>query len=124
MAEFDHNGSGIVSECRNCYWIGSQVDGTKDVVGSIVALLGVRSDFVLTGCVRERAFSLACVILFDITKTDSACRQRAELSRSTSCSELLERIRSEALICAGPGRRLNADVQRGKAKWKFGSKCT
>jgi cytochrome c2 len=50
MAEFDHKGSDIISECRHCHSIGSLVDGLKDVVGPIVALTDVRSNFVL---VRE-----------------------------------------------------------------------
>jgi hypothetical protein len=55
MAEFDHKGSDIISECRNCCSIDSTVDGIKDVVGPIVALLNVPSEFVLKEFVREHA---------------------------------------------------------------------
>jgi hypothetical protein len=46
MVEFDHKGA-IISYSRNCYSIGSPIDGIKDVVGPIVALLKVHSDFLL-----------------------------------------------------------------------------
>jgi hypothetical protein len=56
MAEFDHKGSDIISECRNCCSIGSPIDGIIDVVGPIVALLDVRSDFVPGEFFRECFF--------------------------------------------------------------------
>jgi molybdopterin-guanine dinucleotide biosynthesis protein A len=58
--------------CRNCCSIGSLVNGIKDVVGPIVALLDVRSDFVLREVVRERAFFAPCDVPCAITKIDAA----------------------------------------------------
>jgi hypothetical protein len=44
------------------------------VVGPIVALLDVRSEFVLREFVRELAFFAACDVPWAITKTDAACQ--------------------------------------------------
>jgi hypothetical protein len=59
MIEFDRKGSDIISECRNGCSIGSSAAGIKDVVGSIVALLDVRSEFVHREFIRERTFFVA-----------------------------------------------------------------
>ena len=57
MTEFDHKGPDIIRECLNgCSIIGSPADGIESVVGRIVALLDVGSQFVLGEVVRERAF--------------------------------------------------------------------
>jgi hypothetical protein len=47
MAEFDHKGADLTRECRNCCLIRSPIDGIKGVGVPTIALLEVRSDFVL-----------------------------------------------------------------------------
>jgi molybdopterin-guanine dinucleotide biosynthesis protein A len=66
MTEFDHEGPDLISEYRNSCSIGSPVDGIKDVVGPMVALLQVRS--VLSEFVRERSFFVACDVPCDRTR--------------------------------------------------------
>jgi hypothetical protein len=72
MAEFDNKGAEIISECRNCYSIGSSIDGIKDVGASKVALLEVRSDFVPMEFVCERAFFAACDVPCAMTGIEAA----------------------------------------------------
>jgi hypothetical protein len=58
MVEFDYKGAEIISECRDCCSIGIRLDGIKDGVGPIVALLlEVRSAFVLGEFIRGVRFS-------------------------------------------------------------------
>jgi hypothetical protein len=74
MAEFDHKGANILSECRNCCSIGSPTNGIKDVVGPAVALLEVRSAFLPREFVCERAFFAACDVPCAMTEIDAAGR--------------------------------------------------
>jgi hypothetical protein len=67
MAEFDNKGADLIRECRNCYLISSPIDGIKYVGGPTVALLEVRSDFVLSKFVRECPFFAARDVLCAIT---------------------------------------------------------
>jgi molybdopterin-guanine dinucleotide biosynthesis protein A len=72
MADFDHKGADIISDCRNNCSIGSPVDGINDVVGPIVALLEVLSACVLGEFVREHVFFAACDVSSAITEIGAA----------------------------------------------------
>jgi hypothetical protein len=77
MIEFDHKGPDIISECRNGCSIGSPAAGIKDVVGSIVAFLDVRSEFGHRDFFRERTCLVACDVPCAIRKIDSAGGQNS-----------------------------------------------
>ncbi len=67
MAEFDNKGADLIRECRNCCSICCPIDGIKGVGDPTIALLEVRSDFVLGEFVRERAFFVTCDVPCAIT---------------------------------------------------------
>jgi hypothetical protein len=103
------------------------------VVGPIVALLKVRSDFGFGEFVRERVFFAACDFPCAITEIGAKGGERLQLCSFVSCSDIVEEVGvgNDIELCRSAEKVeftvlvwMSADVQRGKAKWKFGSKCT